>query len=71
MSVQASQLLSGGVGVGGYAGAGTVGFSGFDLSTPQEVTIRVVGQPTYGTDGAGGVRLVLYDINRNVVASVP
>lgn len=70
MSVQAPQL-AGGVVVGGYAGAGTVGFSGFYLSTPQEVMIRVVGQPSYGADGAGGVRLTLYDANRNVVATVP
>ena len=70
MSVEAPQL-SGGVVVGGFAGVNTVGYSGFYLTAPQQVTIRLYGQPSYGADGAGGVRLTLYDAGRNVIATVP
>ena len=49
----------------------TVGFGGFYLTAPQQVVIRVLGQPSYGADGAGGVKLTLYDVNQNVVATVP
>ena len=70
MSVEAPRL-SGGVVVGGYAGTNTVGFGGCYLTAPQQVVIRVLGQPSYGADGAGGVKLTLYDVNQNVVATVP
>ncbi len=70
MSVEAAHL-SGGVVVGGYAGVNTVGYSGFYLTAPQQITIRMYGQPSYGADGAGGVRLMLYDAGRNVIATVP
>jgi NHL repeat-containing protein len=70
MSVEAPQL-SGGVVVGGFAGAHTVGYSGFYLTAPQQITIRMYGQPSYGADGAGGLRLTLYDAVRNVIATVP
>ena len=51
-------LFQGGVVIGGYAGPNTTGFGGFYLSAAQQVTI-VFGQPTYGTAGAGGLRLTL------------
>ena len=42
-----------------------------DLTAPQQVTIQVFGQPTYGADAAGGLRLTLYDSKSNVIATVP
>lgn len=70
MAVGATQFAAGCV-AGGFADAGTVGFGGFFLSSQQQVSIGVVGQPTYGADGAGGLRLTLYDAQRNVIAIVP
>ncbi len=71
MALGATQF-AGGVVIGGFAApANSTGFGGFDLTAPQQVTIQVFGQPTYGADGAGGLRLTLYDANRNVIATAP
>jgi len=56
---------------GGFADANTVGFGAFYLTAAQQVTIQVFGQPSYGADGAGGLRLTLLDARRSVVATVP
>jgi hypothetical protein len=56
---------------GGFAGPNTVGYSDLSLTAPQQSTIRMYGQPSYGADGAGGLRLTLYGASRNVVAIVP
>jgi hypothetical protein len=70
MGMSTGQFAGGAV-AGGFADANTVGFGGFFLSSQQQVSIRVVGQPTYGAAGAGVLRLTLYDANRNVIATVP
>jgi hypothetical protein len=70
MALGANQF-SGGVDVGGFADAGTVGFGAFFVPASQQVTIHVLGQPSYGAEGAGGLRLTLRDANRNVIATVP
>jgi hypothetical protein len=71
MALGATQF-AGGVVIGGFAApTNSTGFGGFDLTAPQQVTIQVFGQPTYGADGAGGLRLTLYDANRNVIATAP
>jgi hypothetical protein len=66
-----STQFSGGVVIGGFADRNSVGFGGFNLSAAQQVSIQVFGQPSYGADGAGGLRLTLYDASRNVIATVP
>lgn len=63
--------FTGGVDLGGFAGPGSVGFGAFYLTVAQQVTIQVYGQPSYGADGAGGLRLTLYDVNHTVIATVP
>jgi hypothetical protein len=70
MALGATQF-AGGVVIGGFAGPNSTGFGGFYLSAAQQVTIQVLGQPSYGADGAGGLRLTLYDASRNVIATVP
>lgn len=70
MALGANQF-AGGVNVGGFAGPSTVGFGGFYVPAAQLVTIHVLGQPSYGADGAGGLRLTLRDASRNVIATVP
>jgi hypothetical protein len=70
MEMSAGQLAGGG-NAGGFAEANTVGFSAFYLPEAQQVTFQVLGQPTYGIDSAGGLRLTLRDANRNVIATVP
>ena len=65
------RLFSDGLISGGFIDANSVGFGGFNLTAAQQVTIQVFGQPSYGADGAGGLRLTLYDARRNVIASVP
>jgi sugar lactone lactonase YvrE len=70
MGMITGQLAGGGV-AGGFADAQTAGFGAFYLTAPQQVSIRVLGQPSYGADGAGGLRLTLLDARRNVIASVP
>jgi len=56
---------------GGLAAPGSVGFGSFYLAAPQQVDIQVYGQPSLGVDAAGGLRLTLYDANRNLIATVP
>ena len=56
---------------GGFADSNTVGFGAFYLTAAQQVTIQVFGQPSYGADGAGVLRLTLLDARRNVIATVP
>ena len=63
--------FAGGAVAGGFADANTVGFGAFYLTVAQQVTIQVLGQPSYGADGAGGLRLTLLDARRNVIATVP
>ena len=70
MALGATQF-SGGAVIGGFAGPKSVGFGGFYLSAAQQVTIQVFGQPSYGADGAGSLRLTLYDASRKVIATVP
>jgi len=40
--------------VGGFAGPNSFGFGAFDLAAPQQVSIQVYGQPSFGADGGGG-----------------
>ena len=70
MTLGADQI-AGGVNAGGFAEESTVGFAAFYVPVAQSVTIHVRGQPSYGADGAGGLRLTLRDANRNVIATVP
>jgi sugar lactone lactonase YvrE len=70
MGMTTGQFAAGAV-AGGFADANTVGFGAFYLTAAQQVTIQVFGQPSYGADGAGGLRLTLLDAGRNVIASVP
>jgi hypothetical protein len=70
MGITAGQLAGGAV-AGGFADANSVGFGAFYLTAPQQVSIQAFGQPSYGADGAGGLRLTLLDGRRNVVAAVP
>ncbi len=63
--------FQGGVDVGGFASPNSVGFGAFYLTAAQQVNIQIYGQPSYGANGAGGLRLTLYDANRNVIATVP
>jgi hypothetical protein len=63
--------FAGGAVAGGFADANAVGFGAFYLTAAQQVTIQVFGQPSYGADGAGGLRLTLLDARRNVIATVP
>lgn len=63
--------FGGGVNVGGFVAAGLVGFGAFYVPETQEVTVRVLGQPSYKQDGAGALQLRLLDANRNVLRTVP
>lgn len=63
--------LAGGCVAGGFADANSVGFGAFYLTAPQQVSIQVFGQPSYGADGAGGLRLTLMDAKRKVIATAP
>ena len=63
--------FAGAANFGGFAAPGSVGFGSFYLASPQQVNIQVYGQPALGVDAAGGLRLTLYDANRNVIATVP
>ena len=56
---------------GGFVAPGSGGFGSFYLAAPQQVSIQVYGQPSLGVDAAGGLRLTLYDANRNVISTVP
>jgi hypothetical protein len=70
MGIITGQFASGAV-AGGFADLNTVGFGAFYLTAAQQVTIQVFGQPSYGADGAGVLRLPLLDARRNVIAAVP
>lgn len=63
--------FAGAANFGGFAAPGSVGFGSFYLAAPQQVDIQVYGQPSLGVDAAGGLRLTLYDANRNVIATMP
>jgi len=66
----AANYFSGGVDVGGFVSPGLTGFGAFYLPAdqgPQEVQIKVLGQPTYGPTGACGLQLRVLDGNRNVI----
>jgi len=63
--------FAGAANFGGFAAPASVGFGAFYLAAPQQVSIQVYGQPSLGMDAAGGLRLTLYDANRNVIATVP
>lgn len=69
--VLGADQIAGGLNAGGFAKASTIGFAAFHVPTAQQVMIRVLGQPSYGAAGAGGLRLTLRDANRNVIATVP
>jgi hypothetical protein len=66
-----SVAFAGGVDAGGFVAAGLTGFGAFFIPEEQDVTIRVLGRPSYGTDGAGALRLTLRDANRVPLRSVP
>jgi len=66
-----SVAFAGGVDAGGFVTAGITGFGAFFIPEEQDVTIRVLGRPSYGTDGAGALRLALRDANRVLIRSVP
>jgi len=73
-SFQVSMVAPGFAGAanfGGFAAPGSVGFGSFYLATAQQVNIQVYGQPSLGADAAGGLRLTLYDANRNVITTAP
>jgi len=63
--------FAGAANFGGFAAPASVGFGAFYLAAPQQVNIQVYGQPSLGVDAAGGLRITLYDANRNVIATVP
>ena len=65
-----ANYFSGGVVVGGFVAQGLTGFGAFFLPTdqgPQEVKIKVLGQPSYGSVGATNLQLRVLDGNRNVI----
>lgn len=63
--------FAGGADAGGFITAGLTGFGAFFIPEEQDVTIRVLGRPSYGTDGAGALRLTLRDASRAVLRTVP
>jgi sugar lactone lactonase YvrE len=66
-----SVAFAGGVDAGGFVTVGLTGFGAFFIPEEQDVTIRVLGRPSYGTDGAGALRLTLRDANRVLIRTVP
>jgi sugar lactone lactonase YvrE len=66
-----SVAFAGGVDAGGFVTAGITGFGAFFIPEEQDVTIHVLGRPSYGTDGAGALRLTLRDANRALIRTVP
>jgi DNA-binding beta-propeller fold protein YncE len=69
----AANYFSGGVDVGGFVAPGLTGFGAFFLPADrgaQEVSIKVLGRPSYGSVGACNLQLRLLDGNRNVLQVV-
>jgi hypothetical protein len=69
-----ASYFSGGVDVGGFIAEGLTGFGAFFLPMdqgPQEVKIKVLGQPSYGSAGACKLQLRVLDGNRNTIRTVP
>jgi len=66
----AADFFSGGVDTGGYLGSGTVGFGAFYVPVAQNVTMKLYGQKTYGSAGAGNMVLTLRDSNRQILQVV-
>ena len=67
--------FQGGAVVGGYHAAhpfgGVSGFAGFCLATPHTTSIRVLSQPSYGSEGARDLRLRIQDARQPDVVIVP
>ena len=63
----AADFLSGGVDTGGYLAPDTVGFGAFYVPVAQYVTMKLYGQKTYGSAGAGSMILTLRDSNRQIL----
>jgi hypothetical protein len=64
-------VLSGGAVAGGVLdpATGVPGFAGFYLAEPQDVTVRLLNEQTYGSPrGAGEVILTLYDSQGRIIA---
>jgi sugar lactone lactonase YvrE len=66
----AADFFSGGVDTGGYLATGIVGFGGFYVPVAQNVTMKLFGQNTYGSSGAGSMVLTLKDSNRQVIQTI-
>jgi hypothetical protein len=66
----AADFFSGGVDTGGYLTSGIVGFGGFYVPVAQNVTMKLFGQNTYGSAGAGSMVLTLKDSNRQVIQTI-
>jgi sugar lactone lactonase YvrE len=66
----AADFFSGGMDTGGYLGPGIVGFGAFYVPVAQNVTVRLFGQRTYGSAGAGSMVLTLRDSNRQILQVV-
>jgi PKD repeat protein len=70
----AAGYFSGGVDVGGFIAEDLTGFGAFFLPMDQgsqEVRIKVLGQPSYGSAGACKLQLRMLDGNRNTIRTVP
>ncbi len=67
--------FQGGTVAGGYHAenpfGGVSGFVGFCLGTPHSTSLQVRSMPTYGSSGAGDLRIQVLDGPRNVIYSVP
>lgn len=67
--------FQGGAVVGGYHGdnpfSGSSGFAAICLATPHSASVQVFSAPTYGSSGAGDLRLRLFDAAQQVIYSVP
>ena len=65
-----ADFFSGGVDTGGYLAPDTVGFGAFYVPVAQNVTMKLYGQKTYGSAGAGSMILTLRDSNRQILQVV-
>ena len=66
----AADFFSGGVDTGGYLAPDTVGFGAFYVPVAQNATMKLYGQKTYGSAGAGSMVLTLKDSNRQILQIV-
>ena len=62
-----ADYFSGGIDAGGYMGPGIEGFGAFYVPEEQDVVIKIYDNRSYGTAGAGKIRLRLYDEWRNLL----